>query len=267
MENKKVVVFSGSPRKKDGYRIVEEIKSEVAKTMVVEFDYINVNKLNINHCAGCMQCFRKGESLCPFDDDIKVLREKLNDADAIIFMSPVYALSVTGGMKIVVDRLSYMFHRPELVAKPAITIVTTGGSGVKPTRKYLEMIASGFGCNLVGGVDVMSPVYFEDSQWHNPKYAKSVKRNIDAIAKKLCSEIKDNNHPEPSFNDLYMFHGLRSKIYFSEADRKYWDEKGWLTSAYYYDTKLSLFKKIYGKVLDVMINWMIERYTRKKVGE
>lgn len=263
MEKKKVVVFSGSPRIKDGYRIVEQIKNEMAKTIDVEFDYINVNKLNINHCAGCMKCFNKGEAHCPFDDDIKILRQKLNDADAIIFMSPVYALSITGGMKIAVDRLSYMFHRPELVAKPAITVVTTGGGGINPTRKYLRMIARCFGCNLVGGIDVISPVYFEDGQWHNPKYANRVGRNIRAVAGKLSCVLESDCKPVPSYNDLYMFHGLRSKTHLLEADKRYWEEKNWLTSEYYYDTKLNPIKKLYGKTLDGIINLMIKSYKGK----
>lgn len=181
-------------------------------------------------------------------------------------MSPVYALSVTGGMKIAVDRLAYMFHRPELVAKPAITVVTTGGGGISPTRKYLEMIARCFGCNIVGGIDVVSPVYFKEGEWYNPKYVNKVRRNINTIANKLCSALESDSKPVPSYNDLYMFHGLRSKTHLLEADKKYWEERNWLGSEYYYDTKLSPLKKMYGKALDAIINLMIKNYKGDEVN-
>lgn len=129
--SKKIIILSGSPRQKDGYRLIKSIEEKINKKGNVEFEYIRTGVIQINNCVGCMKCFEKGEEYCPFNDDIGVIVKKLISCDGIIFHSPVYALSITGTMKRVIDRMSFMFHRPELIAKPAITVVTTGGGRCK----------------------------------------------------------------------------------------------------------------------------------------
>ena len=44
-------------------------------------------------------CFRKSETLCPHYEKINPLTEALDEADVLIFESPVYVYHVTGSMK------------------------------------------------------------------------------------------------------------------------------------------------------------------------
>lgn len=118
---KKIIILSGSPRKKDGYRLITSIEEKINKKGKVEFEYIPTGDIQANNCIGCMKCFDKGEEYCPFSDDIGVIVKRLISCDGIIFHSPVYALSITGTMKKVIDRMSYIFHRPVLIAKPAMS--------------------------------------------------------------------------------------------------------------------------------------------------
>ena len=66
-------------------------------------------------CIGCTQCFRKSETLCPHYEKINPLTEALDEADVLIFESPVYVYHVTGSMKAFLDHYGYrwMLHRPE----------------------------------------------------------------------------------------------------------------------------------------------------------
>ena len=68
-------------------------------------------------CIGCTQCFRKSETLCPHYEKINPLTEALDEADVLIFESPVYVYHVTGSMKAFLDHYGYrwMLHRPEEV--------------------------------------------------------------------------------------------------------------------------------------------------------
>lgn len=257
---KKIIVLSGSPRKKDGYRLIKSIEERLSDKDAIDLEYIRTSDIKIHDCVGCMRCFEKGEEYCPFKEETQELVDKLVTCDAIIFHSPVYALSITGSMKSLIDRMAYLFHRPELIGKPAITLVTTGGGGIKQTQDFLKMVARGFGCNLVGELSIISPLYYEESNLYNEKYSYKLQQKLESVVENLHKSIHRVKPFQPSYKDLYMFHGLRSKTYLSHADYKYWDKKGWLDSNYYYDVKLSYFKLLFGKTLDLLIKAMIKKY-------
>ena len=260
----KISILMGSPRKKDGYRICKLIEENFSHTSNVVFEYLFLKDYHIEDCKGCDQCFQKGENNCPCKDDLTVIKEKLMHADGIIFVSPVYACQVTGLIKRTIDRLSYLFHRQELVGKPALTVVTTGGGGQKPTGKYLKMTACGWGCHLIGEISIISPLFFHSentqSPWgYNKKYYES---NLEKIQKLSCAfenAILSGKLSTPSFYDIFMFQCLRSKTFVSKADYDFWEEKGWLDRYYYYSVKLSLPKIFFAQA----VKWYVDLAAKK----
>lgn len=252
----KVLVIMGSPRKKDGYQVCQMIEEKLNGLQKVEFEYVNVNKLQIGECKGCEQCLLKGEGSCPLKDDAELLRKKMQEADGILFNSPVYACHVTASLKKVIDRFSYLFHRPELIGKPAITVVTTAGGGAKVTTKYLKMTAIGWGCQCVGNIEVVGPMMFEGrwgGQYANEKYKTKKDKQIDQVTHEFYRALTQEQLPKPSFYEIYMFNGLKSKTITSKADYAYWESKGWLKSEYYYKTDIGLVKRLFGWSLSQII--------------
>ena len=51
----------------------------------VEFEYLMLPDVGLEPCRGCFACFERGEERCPIRDD----------ADGVIFASPVYGLAIT----------------------------------------------------------------------------------------------------------------------------------------------------------------------------
>lgn len=51
----------------------------------VEFEYLMLPDVGLEPCRGCFACFERGEERCPIRDD----------ADGVIFASPVYGLAGT----------------------------------------------------------------------------------------------------------------------------------------------------------------------------
>lgn len=255
----KISILMGSPRKRDSYNICKLIEDNFSNTPNVEFEYLFLKDYRIEDCKGCDQCFQKGESYCPCKDDLTIIKEKLLQADGIIFASPVYACQVTGAMKRTFDRLSYLFHRQELVGKPALTVVTTGGGGQKPTGKYLKMTACGWGCNLMGEISIISPMFFENKNeqtaWgYNKKYHDSSFLKIQKQSSDFQKAILNDQLPIPAFYDIFMFQCLRSKTFVSKADYNFWKEKGWLDSYYFYKTRLSPAKMLFAKIIKSYID-------------
>src|SRR5512135_1197766 len=123
----KIVVSMGSPRKGNTFRSCEEFRNHLQAVCPEEFEYIWLKDAHIEPCTGCFTCFPHGEDRCPHrSDDVRTIRQKMLDADAVIFASPVYSWNVPGQLKTFIDRISYTGHRPEFFGKKAFILVTTG---------------------------------------------------------------------------------------------------------------------------------------------
>ena len=264
----KILVLLGSPRKQDGYKVCKMLEEKVKSKGEVEFEfeYINVSRLHIEECRGCELCLTKGESYCPIKDDLAMLRQKMQEADGIIFNSPVYACHITGSLKKVVDRFGYLFHRPELIGKPALTVTTTAGGGIGPTSKYLKMLAVGFGCQWVGEIKVVASYLFEKrwgGQFFNANYGLKIDGLLEQKAKRFYKALTSEKLPKPSVYDVYVFYGLKSKTIASEADYNYWKEKGWLKASYYYPTSLGPVQQL----VKIAMELLLKALTPKKKNE
>lgn len=254
-----IVVLNGSPRKKHSHTVIKSIENMLShKGLEVNMTYLDLHQLDIRSCIGCMQCFQKGEEACPLKDDVKALYQHLLQADGFIFASPVYALQVTGQMKQAVDRLSFLFHRPALIDKPVITLVTTEGGGIKPTQHYLQMMAYGWGCRLSGTISVMSSRYFKTSPHHHLAYQERMDQHIHKTVQRFYDDLQQKNPPSPTFRQLYYFYGLKSKTYIYKADYDFWASRGWLDARYYYPVRLNPAKQLFASVMDGMIKMTVK---------
>lgn len=162
-------------------------------------------------------------------------------------------------MKKFIDRLSYLFHRQELCGKPVLIVITTDGGGSKQVYKYLKMTLSGWAMDLVGDVQIISPMYFENREpkgvfkFNKRRYEKGQKR-IKILAKRLYEKMRQSNKKVPTYYDIFLFNCLRSKIYTSDADRIYWRDKGWIDASYFFDVDINPVKRVFGKILKRLID-------------
>mgnify|MGYP000925817447 FL=1 len=152
------------------------------------------------------------------------------------------------------------------MGKPALTVVTTMGGGQKPTGQYLKMTACGWGCHLVGEISIISSMYFQgtNSWGYSEKYYNNQKAKIQETALRFQQALLSDTPPVPSFYDIYMFQGLRSKTFASRADYDFWEERGWLKSNYFYDVPLSPVKLVWGRILRAVIDSMVKRYMKQR---
>jgi multimeric flavodoxin WrbA len=257
----------GSPRRRDGYAVIQQIQAILAQHAEVELDMINCKDAEVEECRGCDLCLQKGEQYCPIKDGLADIVRRLEQADALVFASPVYAMQVTASFKRMVDRLAWLFHRPSLVGKPALTLVTTGGGGIRPTARYLEMTAVGWGCRVVGHIELISSFYFDrpgPNYFYDQSYQVATDRAIAKQAGRLARALMPGGLPAPGYFDLYMFQGLRSKTFTSEADRVYWEAKGWMNSDYYYPVSLSPGKHLFSRILNVLIKLLFASFQKKQ---
>lgn len=102
----KILAINGSPRGEDSNTMrmlnpmIKGMKAAGAKVEV-----IHLAKQKINYCVGCFTCWIKTPGKCVFKDDMVSILNKVNEADTLIFGTPLYFYTMTGMMKTFLERM------------------------------------------------------------------------------------------------------------------------------------------------------------------
>lgn len=102
--NKKIVVLTGSARKRGNSNKMAETFMETAKAkghMIIHYD---TTAMTLTGCRGCESCYSTGRP-CTFEDDFNNIAPDLLSADALVFSMPVYWYSMPSQIKGVIDKL------------------------------------------------------------------------------------------------------------------------------------------------------------------
>lgn len=236
----KVLAIMGSPKKKGNtYKVTRKVEEEMKQLGEVEFEYLFLKDADLQPCKGCFLCISKDENLCPIKDDLNEIEKKIMDADGVVLASPVYVMQVTWLMKILIDRMAYICHRPRFFAQKAMAISTTGGIGLKETLDYFEMVAEGWGIHFTNKLGIETPPWPK-----SPKSHKKDKKKIRDSAKIFYGALESKKLASPTLNDYIRFKivkelSKRLKEYL-QADYNFYKKH----ENYYYDTKIGIYKKI-----------------------
>jgi multimeric flavodoxin WrbA len=249
---KKVTAFVGSAQKKNTYQAVVRFLNNLQALGDVEYEIVNLNRYNLGICRGCRLCFEKGEEFCPLKDDRDVLMDKIMASDGVVFATPNYSFQLSGLMKIFLDRFGFIFHRPRYFGKAYTSIVTQSIGGGEEIVKYLNFFGTHLGFNIVKGIYVtaLDPRTEKDQQ--------KIDRAIDELSKRYYVTLVNSAHPAPTMFKLMLFRmgrtTMKQMLDDSSRDYRYYAEKGWFDSDYFYPTHLGLLKKLAGNIFDSTAN-------------
>ena len=125
----KVVGINTSPREVSNCKIALEKALEAAEAEGAEIQLIDSNKLNISACQGDNYC-KAHEGKCAIDDDMTQIYQAIEEADGIIFSSPVYFFEVNAQMKLIIDRLYSYFQSSfmEKFANKKVSFIISQGT-------------------------------------------------------------------------------------------------------------------------------------------
>ena len=104
-------------RKKSTYHAVRQFLDNLQSLGDVKYEIVALSDYRLGLCGGCKVCFSKGEEFCPQKDDRDVLIEKMTSSDGVVFATPNYSFQVSALMKMFLDRLGFVFHRPRFFGK------------------------------------------------------------------------------------------------------------------------------------------------------
>lgn len=245
---KKVTAFVGSARKKHTYDAVVQFLSNLRSIGDIEYEIVSLSDYRLQTCRGCKVCFTNGEEHCPLKDDRDVLIEKMITSDGVVFASPNYSFQVSALMKTFLDRLGFAFHRPRFFGKTFTSIVTQGIYGGNKIVDYLDFVGNGLGFNTVKGSCLTSLEPMSEKEQHK------IDRVLAGQASRYHARLEKPDYPVPTLFKLMVFRVGRTKMKLelddSSRDYMYYADKGWFEADYFYPTRLGIFKKGVGRIVD-----------------
>jgi len=177
----KILAIHGSPRTiRSTTRKLAGFVLEGAAEAGAETEMIDLADYSIIPCTSCEACSLNG--LCVNDDDVPALLVRMQEADGIIFGSPVYIDNITGQMKVFFDRLADAIHYQLLAGKYGCSVATTHESGGDDVVAYLNHVLNYLGVLSVGGISIATGGKIETINAVEPA-AKALGRKLaDAIS-------------------------------------------------------------------------------------
>ena len=139
----KVLVIHASPRAKGNSDLLCDAFIRGAEESGHSAEKISLREKEIHSCRACYACFKTGH--CVQNDDMAGILQKAEAADVLVLASPTYFLTMSGQMKVFIDRLLPKWQG--LGGKEAYVIVTghDGKQGLKRNADDLALTLENLG--------------------------------------------------------------------------------------------------------------------------
>lgn len=127
----KILVLLGSPRRGKNSETLADCFLKPLELAGCHIDRVPVSGLSVKPCTGCEACSKTGR--CVIRDDMDTVYPALDGADWVVMVSPVYFNSVTGSLKVLIDRCQVYWARKFVLKQPP----------VKPGRRGFLLMSAG----------------------------------------------------------------------------------------------------------------------------
>lgn len=215
--------------------LLERVRAGAGSDHTVVTDTVVTSELDLGaDCPACLRCMTAGERACPNYDTAAPARRVMDDADLVVFATPVHSFHVSASMKRLVDHFAYLIHRPAYVGRPAVLLSTAAGGGHDAALDYLQSAVRRWGFHAVARLGVNGPGLAR------PAYRGKVDAALDEIAT-VALAAPSGGEPKPTTADLIGFRVARILVDGGRdegpVDAAYWDERGWFDAEWWTDKK------------------------------
>lgn len=139
------------------------------KEMRAEVEIYYTKKLNINPCQGEYFCQINSPGKCFQQDDMEMLLPKFDEADILVFATPLYTDGISGPLKILLERTLPLGHlsfelrdghcrHPRRNGKNTGKVVLVSNSGFwemdnfDPMLAHIEALCKNMNCEFAGAL-------------------------------------------------------------------------------------------------------------------
>ena len=157
--SKKIVVITGSPRKKGNSFAMTEAFINAAEAKGHTVTRFDASSMNVGFCRACNTCYKTGEA-CSFGGDFNKIAPAILEADGVVFSMPVYWYSIPAQIKGVIDKLYSFFVGGKETGGKDCAIITcceeADPTVMDGVRIPMERTAALLKWNMVGEVCIPS---------------------------------------------------------------------------------------------------------------
>ena len=223
----KIVIIHGQKHKQITYHIGRKLVDKLeTKENITEF-FLPTDMPYF--CNGCYTCMLKGEEYCPHYESLKPILKAIDEADVLVFTTPVYCFRTTGSMKAFLDHCftRWISHRPKenMYYKKAIIISVAGGMGMRSAASDIKISLRYWGISNIKVYKLRSLAM----SWKEMK--DSIKSKMEKDLDRLTNNI-NNKRAKVTIQNKIMFLVMRKmqldKMGSCEKDYEYWKAHGWL---------------------------------------
>lgn len=137
---KNVLIISATPRKGGNSELLAQAFADGAKDAGNEVEMISLRDKNLLFCKGCLACQKTGR--CVLKDDAPEITGKMQAADVLVFVTPIYYYSVSGQMKTMLDRSNPLYNSDYKFRD--VYLLSTAAEDDPETPKTAELVLQGF---------------------------------------------------------------------------------------------------------------------------
>lgn len=142
----KLFGISGSPRKAATEWIVQEALRYAEERWKAETRYFSVRGKKLNFCIHCDHCIREGG--CVHDDAMTEVYSGFEWADAVLIGTPVYQGTLSGQIKVVLDRMrAFAASNPHALREKVGATVADGGDRIGGQELAIRAVTDFFVIN------------------------------------------------------------------------------------------------------------------------
>ena len=146
----KILILNGSPRKNGKTASLVKAFADGAESVGNEVKEFYLQGMNIGGCLACEGCQKNG-GVCVQKDDMLFVSEAFLWADVVVFASPQFWGTITGQLKIVIDRLyAVLFGSPKV--KQFVVIMTARGNMYDMTEDFFSIFTRFLNWKNLGNV-------------------------------------------------------------------------------------------------------------------
>lgn len=157
--SKKVLIISSSLRKNSNSEMLAESFANGARVAGNEVEKISLARKTIGFCTGCMGCEKTAR--CVIKDDAFEIEQKMEQADVLVFATPIYYYEMSGQLKTMLDRgnplyfADYKFHDVYFLSTAAEDEETTPQRALSGVEGWIECFPKArlAGSVFAGGVN------------------------------------------------------------------------------------------------------------------
>lgn len=221
-----ISIINGSPRQNGATgTILKEAEDYLKKQYDANIEYIDLSKIEMKFCKGCIVCYQTGECMIK-EDGIEEISAKIKKSNGVIIGSPTYGSNVSGLLKNFMDRGHFILEQ-SLRNTYGFTVTTHELAEGKKTQEIIEKFFLVSGASRRG--KMLIKLGFNTDPFTDTKLKNELHRKLDKFAGAI-TQRKSKSIYERIFNWIQL--KVIMKPHFLKHSPKYagvlkiWKEKG-----------------------------------------